>query len=130
LGAQAITTGGGAVFDQVGKLSPQNEAQRSLQLQALQICNDLAKTRWLLAEEDESSIPRPFLIVVVFWLTTLFVSFGLFSPPNPTVIVTLLVCALSVAGAIFLIVDLDEPFGGLIQISSTSLRNALAQLGH
>jgi hypothetical protein len=129
LGASAITTGGGAVFDQVGKLSPKNETQRSLQSQAVQICNELSKTRWLLTEEDESAIPRPFLVVVVSWLTMLFVSFGLFSPPNPTVIVTLLVCALSVAGAMFLIVDLDEPFGGLIQISSTSLRNALAQLG-
>ncbi len=103
--------------------------QRSLQSQALQICTDLARTRWLLTEEDETAIPRPFLIVVVFWLTVLFMSFGLFSPWNPTVIVTLLVCALSVAGAIFLIVDLDEPLGGLIQISSTPLRHALAQLG-
>jgi hypothetical protein len=59
----------------------------------------------------------------------LFTSFGLFSPGNPTVIATLFVCALSVAGAMFLIVDLDEPFGGLIQISSTPLRNALSQIG-
>ena len=66
---------------------------------------------------------------MVFWLSVLFLSFGLFSPPNPTVIVTLLVCALSVAGAMFLIVDLDDPFGGLIQISSHSLRNALTQIG-
>ena len=74
-------------------------------------------------------LPAPFLVVVVFWLSVLFLSFGLFSPPNPTVIVTLLVCALSVAGAMFLIVDLDDPFGGLIQISSHSLRNALTQIG-
>jgi hypothetical protein len=48
---------------------------------------------------------------------------------NPTVMATFLVCALSVAGAMFLIVDLDRPFDGLIQISSTPLRNALSQLG-
>lgn len=130
LGAAAITTGGAAVFERVGNLSPKNEAQRALQSQAIQICNDLARTRWLLTEQDESAIPRAFLVVVVFWLTVLFMSFGLFSPLNPTVIVTLLVCALSVAGAMFLIVDLDDPFGGLIQISSTPLRNALSQLGH
>jgi hypothetical protein len=129
LAAQAITAGGTTVFEQVRDLSPKNDVQRSLQSQALQICTDLAKTRLLLTEQDESAIPRPFLIVVVFWLTVLFTSFGLFSPWNPTVIVTLLVCALSVGGAIFLIEDLDEPLGGLIQISSTPLRNALGQLG-
>jgi hypothetical protein len=129
LGSSVITAGGKAVIDGVRDLSPKNEGQRSLQSQAMQICNDLARTRWLLAEQDQSAIPRPFLVVVVFWLTVLFTSFGLFSPLNPTVIATLLVCALSVAGAIFLIVDLDQPFDGLIQISSTPLRNALSQLG-
>src|ERR1700677_3367279 len=129
LGAQAITASRTTVFERVRDLSAKNDVQRSLQSQALQICTDLGKTRLLLTEEDESAIPRPFLIVVVFWLTVLFMSFGLFSPWNPTVIATLLVCALSVAGAIFLIEDLDEPLGGLIQISSTPLRNALGQLG-
>jgi hypothetical protein len=129
LGASAISAGGATVFDKVGSLSPKNEVQRSLQSQAIQICNDLARTRWLLTEQDETAIPKPFLVVVVFWLTMLFMSFGLFAPLNPTVIFTLVVCALSVAGAMFLIVDLDSPFGGLIQISSTPLRNALSQLG-
>lgn len=129
LGASVITVGGSAVFDRVRDLSPKTEAQRWQQSQALQICTELAKTRWLLTEQDESAIPTPFLVVVVFWLTVLFTSWGLFSPLNPIVIVTLLVCALSVAGAMFLIVDLDQPFDGLIQISSTPLRNALSQLG-
>jgi hypothetical protein len=129
LGAHAITASGATVYERVRDLSPKTDAQRSLQSQCLQICTDLARTRLLLTQEDESAIPRPFLIVVVFWLTVLFTSFGLFSPWNPTVIVTLLVCALSVAGAMFLIVDLDQAFDGLIQISSTPLRNALGQLG-
>jgi hypothetical protein len=129
LGAHAITASGATVYERVRDLSPKTDAQRSLQSQCLQICTDLARTRLLLTQEDESAIPRPFLIVVVFWLTVLFTSFGLFSPWNPTVIITLLVCALSVAGAMFLIVDLDQAFDGLIQISSTPLRNALGQLG-
>jgi hypothetical protein len=130
LDASPITVTGGMLIDQIQKLSPKIEAQRWAQSQALQITTDLARTRWLLIEQSESAIPTPFLVVVVFWLTVLFTSFGLFSPLNPTVVATLLVCALSVAGAMFLIVDLDEPFGGVIQISSTPLRNALAQLGH
>jgi len=129
LGASAITAGSSTVFERVSSLSPRNELQRSLQSQAIQIGNDLSKTRWLLTEQDETAIPKAFLVVVVFWLTMLFMSFGMFSPRNPTVIATLLICALSVAGAMFLIVDLDDPFGGLIQISSTPLRNALTHLG-
>lgn len=71
----------------------------------------------------------PFLVVLVVWLTVLFVTFGLFSPPNATVVVILFVCAMSVAGALFLIVELDQPFHGLIQVSSKPLCDALAQLG-
>jgi hypothetical protein len=129
LDAAPLTASGGMLIDQIRDLSPKNEGQRWVQSQALQIAADLARTRWLLIEQGESAIPTPFLVVVVFWLTVLFTSFGLFSPLNPTVVATLLVCALSVAGAMFLIVDLDQPFGGLIQISSTPLRNALGQLG-
>lgn len=68
-------------------------------------------------------------MVLVFWITIIFFSFGLFAPHNGTVIATLLVCALSVSGAIFLILELDHPFKGLIQLSSAPLRNALAHLG-
>jgi hypothetical protein len=128
LEGSALTATGGKLIDQIRDLSPKNEGQRWAQSQALQITTDLARSRWLLIEQNESAIPTAFLIVVVFWLTVLFASFGLFSPWNSTVVVTLLVCALSVAGAMFLIVDLDEPFGGLIQISSTPLRNALSQI--
>ena len=72
----------------------------------------------------------PFLVVVILWLSIIFASFGLFAPRNTTVIVTLCVCALSLSGAIFLILEMYEPYsGGLIQISSAPLRAALAQLG-
>jgi len=129
LGDSSLTASGGSLIDQIRDLSPKNEGQRWAQSQALQITTDLARSRWLLIEENESAIPTAFLVVVVFWLTVLFTGFGLFSPLNPTVISALFVCALSVAGAMFLIVDLDEPFGGLIQISSTPLRNALSLIG-
>ena len=66
-------------------------------------------------EEKETSIATLFLIVVIFWLGVIFTSFGLLAPPNPIVIGSLLICALSVGGAVFLIVDLDQRFSGLIQ---------------
>ena len=96
----------------------------------LQIAVELGRTRSLLIEDRaDSSIPMPFLVVLVFWLAVLFASFGLFGPPNATVIGTLFVCALSVSGAIFLILELDQPVAGLIRISSAPLRNALTHLG-
>ena len=124
-----ITTDAGALYDSIRSLSPHDDFQRSLQTQALQIGADLARSRWQLSQPDDGSLPIPFLVVLAFWLFVLFSSFGLFSPQNATVITVLFVCALSVAGAVFLIVDLDQPFEGLLHISSGSLRGALAQLG-
>jgi hypothetical protein len=120
---------GEAFYDRIQELSPQNEVQRSLQAQALKMSIDIGQTRWLLFEQGGSSIPMPFLVLLVFWVTIIFVSFGLFAPPNATVIATLFLCALSVSGAIFMILELDRPFGGLIHISATPMLNALAQLG-
>ena len=80
-------------------------------------------------EQGTIGISWPLLAVLVFWLTIVFASFGLFAPPNATVIVTLFLCALSVSGAIFLILEMYTPFEGLIQISSAPLRDALAHLG-
>ena len=70
----------------------------------------------------------PFLLILVLWLIVIFTSFGLFAPRNATVIAALFVCSLSVAGAVFLILELDRPFGGLIRISSAPARDTLAQL--
>jgi hypothetical protein len=118
-----------AIYVRIQALSPKNEAQRSLQAKALSIATDIGHARWLSFQRTRSSIPVPFLLVVIFWLTIIFVSFGLFASPNATVIAVLLLCALSVAGAIFLILELDTPFDGLIQISSAPMHAALAQLG-
>jgi hypothetical protein len=118
-----------ALYDKIQELSPQTEAQRSLQSQALTTALDLGRTRLLLFEQLGSSIPAPFLVVLVFWLCIIFASFGLFAPRNATVIAVLFVCALSVSGAIFMILELDRSFEGLLQVSSAPLRAALAQLG-
>jgi len=83
----------------------------------------------LLFAQSGSSISTPFLVIVGFWLTVLYLSFGLFAPVNGAAFATLVVSALSVTGAMFLILDLDHPFSGFMQISDTPLRNALAVLG-
>jgi hypothetical protein len=118
-----------SLYERVQGLAPHTDAQRSLQAAALKTGVDIAQTRFLMAAQKGSAIPVPFLVILVFWLAVLFASFSMFSRPNATVIVALLFCALSVAGAIFLILELDRPFDGLIQLSSDPLRRALAQLG-
>jgi len=130
-GPSAPTSAAGmeAFYDSIQALSPQNDTQRSLQAQALAIGTSLGQTRWLLLGQSGSSIPVPFLVVMVCWLAVVFVSFGLFARPNTTVIVALLVCALSLSSTIFLILELDRPFEGLVQISSAPMRGALARLG-
>jgi hypothetical protein len=118
-----------ALYDKIEGLSPQNETQRSLRTQAEAMALDMGRTRLLVFEHLGTSIPLPFLVVLVFWLCIIFASFGLFAPRNATVIAVLCVCALSVSGAIFLILELDRSFEGLLQISGAPLRAALAQLG-
>jgi hypothetical protein len=118
------------IYSQIRQTSPQDEAQRSLQSEALKTAVELSQTRWLLFEQRAgSSIPVPFLVVLVFWLSIIFASFGLYAPRNATVVATLCVCALSISGAVFLILELDRPFEGFIRISSAPLQNAIAQLG-
>jgi hypothetical protein len=118
-----------ALFDDIQHLAPHSGAQRFLQSQALTMALDLGRTRVLLFEQLGSSIPLPFLVVLVFWLSIIFASFGLFAPRNATVIAAFFVCALSVSGAIFLILELDQSFGGLLQVSGAPLRTAFEQLG-
>ena len=118
-----------ALYDKIEELSPQSDLQRSMQSQALTLAADVARVRLLLFEHLGTSIPVPFLAVLVFWLCIIFASFGLFAPRNATVIAVLCVCALSVSGAIFLILELDRSFEGLLQVSDAPLRAALAQLG-
>lgn len=116
--------------EKIRNLTAQNEAQRELQARALHLCTDLTQTRMLLFGQFGSrSIPLPFLIVLIVWLAVIFLSFGLLAPRNATVVVVLLVCALSASGAIFLILEMDRPFEGLMKISGAPLRDTLARLG-
>ena len=82
----------------------------------------------MLFERSHAGIPAPFLAILIFWLTMIFVSFCLFSPLNPTSIVALILIDLSASGAIFLILEMGQPFEGLMQISSRALRTALPPL--
>lgn len=110
-------------------LSPETDAQRWYKSRALEITNDVLVTRWSVFSATGSSVSTIFLVVVALWLALIFGSFGLHAPRNPTVIVVLVVCALSVAASVFLILEMDDPFGGIMKVSSAPLRYTLANLG-
>ena len=128
LGAPSAT-GPEALVGKIQSLSPKDDRQRSVQAQALSRVIGLTQTRWLMYEQEANSVSKPMLMILVFWLTAIFVSFGLFAPRNATVVTALFVAGLAVSGAIFLILEMYAPFGGLIEISSAPLRATLTQLG-
>lgn len=109
-------------------LLPASEAQRSLKPRIEQASTDVARARLLIFTQTEKTVPWPFLVVLIVWLTVIFTSFSLFVAPNPIVISALVIFALSVSCALFLILDLGQPFAGLMQISDQPLRHALAPL--
>jgi hypothetical protein len=118
-----------ALLDAIQKVAPQTDSERAFKTQALALAMDLDQMRWLLFEQSGTSISTPLVVIVVCWLAILFFSFGLFGPSNSTAVAALLVAALSVSGAIFLILEPDRPFGGLIRISNQPVLNALSQIG-
>jgi hypothetical protein len=112
----------------ISALKPRDDSQRALQSRALDLTEALLQARWIVLAGTETSVPVPFLVILMFWLTIIFASFGLFAPRNATVLMVLFVCALSVASAVFLVLELDTPFGGLLKVSADPLRYALAHL--
>jgi Protein of unknown function (DUF4239) len=111
------------------ELTPATDAQRQLLSQAQQISGELLQFRWLVIEQTQNALPLPFLVMLVCWLTMLHMSFGLFAPRNATVIMVLLLCALSVSGAVFLILEMNHPLSGFIKVSSAPMLKALEHLG-
>ncbi len=114
--------------DAIRALKPRDDAQRALQARALDLTEALLQARWLVLAGTQASVPVPFLMILVFWLTITFASFGLFAPRHATVLTVLFVCALSVASAVFLLLELDTPFNGLLKVSAEPFLYTYAHL--
>jgi hypothetical protein len=112
----------------IDKLSPASDAQRAIKARILQASADIANTRLLMFADGDNPILTPFLLILILWLTVIFTSFGLFVEPGRVVVTVLLVFALSVSSALFLIADLSQPYAGLMQISREPLRTVLSPL--
>jgi hypothetical protein len=122
------TSGIEEVQEKLRALVPADDSQRWLQARGLQLTTELTQMRWLSIDQHQGSIPTPFLVALVFWLGVIFFGFGLFAPRHGTIYAVIFASALSVSSAIFLILELDRPFEGLLAISEAPLRNAIAEL--
>jgi len=116
------------VREAIRALKPVDEAQKALQETATTINLNLLRQRWQLIEQQGPGVQRVILGVLVLWVTVIFASFGINAPRNNTVVAAFLICGLSIGGAIFLILEMDRPLDGVMQISSWPMRNVLAQM--
>ena len=116
--------------DRLAAIEGHSAQQRWMLSQAQALTSDMADVRWLLIEQDVLGIPVPVLLLVLFSVCVLFMSFGLFAPSNATVSVVLFLSALAVAGAIQTILDLSRPFEGIVRVSDQPLRHALGAISH
>jgi Protein of unknown function (DUF4239) len=110
------------------QIEPQDPMHRRLMVVILNQFERLTRMRWKLIEEAHSSISMPFYVVLAFWLVIVFASFGLSAPRNVLSYLTIMLAALSIASVIFVILDLDTPFTGILMVSSQPMRDALAEL--
>lgn len=111
------------------ELQPQNDTQRDLRKRAEDLGHEMLLTRWLQIEQTQNSLPVVFLVILLFWLTMLYMTFGLFAPHNGTVVAVMFVGALALATAVFLIVEMNHPLQGAMKISSGPMRKAAELLG-
>jgi len=116
------------VEDSMLALKPANQRDKWWLDQAMTLAAKIGDTRWLLTQQLGQGTPKPFLALLVFWLTLLFASFGLFAPRNFISGVTLTLCALAVAGAVGMILELEKGFGEVVHISPQPMRQAVKAL--
>ena len=124
MASRAELLGTERLADAIQRLTPHDDAHRALQKRALDLAEELLQARWLVTSRTAASIPLLFLAVLLSWLTITFATFGLLAPRNATVVAVLFVCALSVGGAVFLVLEMDGPFDGILQVSSDPMRFA------
>ena len=116
------------VREQVRALLPADDGQKWLRDQALAINENLLRDRWLMIGEQGRNVSPIMLGVLVSWVTLIFVSFGINAPRNAMVAASFLICSVAIGGAIFLILEMDRPVQGVLQISSWPINNALAEM--
>src|SRR5207244_10066519 len=102
---------------------------RALKTQAATLMMQLAEIRALVQAQAVSSVAKPLLIALVLWLVVIFFGFSLLAPVRASNTLALVAGAFSVACAVYLILELDHPFAGVIRIPSDSMVYYLRGVG-
>jgi hypothetical protein len=116
------------VEDLVLSVKPANARDHWWLAQAMTLASKIGDTRFLLAQHNGQGTPKAVLLLLIFWLTLLFASFALFAPPNVITSAPLTLCALAIAGAIGMILELERGFGGLVHVSPQPMNYTVAAL--
>lgn len=122
-------TAGEALLQSMEALAPANDSQRLHKGQAISLVMDIMSTRWLLYQQSMGSAPAFLLALITVWFALIFFCIGLLAPSNRMVLAMLLLCALSVSGAMILGLELDRPFDGILRIPGDPILRALAVMG-
>lgn len=121
-----------AIIDGIGvalaALAPADPFHQTLAARCRNIYGDVTKARWAVVEDANGSLSAPFAGVLLFWMMLVFLSFGLQAPRNLLATFIIAIAIVSVTSVMFVILDLDLPYGGLFGIPSTSMRMALADM--
>lgn len=117
-----------AAGDAVRALQPANDDHVYLKQQLEHRYSKIYEMRWALVEQSEGTLPAALIVMVVLWLVLIFASYGFRAPHNLVVVTSFVVSSVLVAGAIYLILDMDVPFEGMIQVSPAPLQRALLEL--
>jgi len=119
-------------LDDIGKslssIKPGDRFHETMLVDIRQQYHALIDQRWRIVEQSEGAIPGPLIGMLVAWLTLIFASFGYRAPRNPMVIGMFSVSSFLIAASVYLVLDMDIPFHGPIQISDEPLRRALAEM--
>lgn len=123
----------GAALDAFGNalmaIRPGDEYHADLLADIREQYRRLYEQRWSIVEQSEGGIPMPLIVMLVAWLVLIFGSFGYRAPANRVVVASFLLASALLAGAFYLVLNMDVPFSGPIQISDVPLRRALDQMG-
>jgi hypothetical protein len=122
----------GRLMDRIGQqiraLDPRTRVALITADDCRETYRDVVQARLSVVEDASTSFSTPFFCILVFWLMVVFLALGLAAPRNRLAALGILLCAISLSSAVFVITDLSLPYRGLMSISSDDMRSALAEM--
>ena len=109
-------------------LAPKTDVQRQAVVNANAAASDINKTRLLMGLQISGGVPWPMLTIVICWSLLMFCGYGLVSPANRTVVAALGLGAITIASAVFVIIELSDPYSGTFKLSARPVQQTIEAL--